>query len=102
MRYSFVFLLLLSASIFSCKSSQSTTTNSAPPSENRSGPSDRQGPPNLDQLFARMDANQDGQLSKSEVKGPLADQFSKIDTNEDGLLSRQEMEKAPRPSRGPR
>ena len=46
-----------------------------------------------------MDADEDGKLSKKEVKGPLKNDFSKIDTNEDGYLSKEELEKAPKPER---
>ncbi len=56
-------------------------------------------PPSIDELFAHMDKNEDGKLSKKEVKGPLKDHFDKIDTNEDGYLSREELENAPKPKR---
>jgi len=46
-----------------------------------------------------MDVDQDGQLAKTEVRGPLQKDFSKIDTNKDGFLSREELEKAPKPKR---
>lgn len=59
----------------------------------------RREPPSIDELFAHMDKNEDGKLSKKEVKGPLKDHFSKIDTNEDGYLSREELESAPKPRR---
>lgn len=60
----------------------------------------QQGPPNFAQLLAEMDANKDGKLAKSEVKGPLLNDFSKIDTNEDGYISEEEFEKAPKPEGG--
>jgi Ca2+-binding EF-hand superfamily protein len=49
-----------------------------------------------------MDTNEDGKLSKDEVKGPLANDFSKIDTNNDGFISKKELEKAPKPRQGGR
>ena len=55
--------------------------------------------PSIDELFEQMDADEDGKLSKKEVKGPLKNDFSKIDTNEDGYLSKEELEKAPKPER---
>lgn len=66
------------------------------------GPGQRQAPPTVDQLFAEMDTNKDGKLSKEEVKGPLANDFSKIDTNKDDFISREEIDKAPKPQHGNR
>ncbi|MEM9076982.1 MAG: EF-hand domain-containing protein [Bacteroidota bacterium] len=56
-------------------------------------------PPSIDQLFEDLDANEDGKLSKKEVKGPLKNHFDKVDLNEDGYLTREELEKAPKPER---
>lgn len=66
--------------------------------------SDREGqerrePPSVDKIFEHMDANEDGKLSKKEVRGPLSHHFDKVDTNEDGFISREELEKAPKPKR---
>lgn len=47
-----------------------------------------------------MDTNNDGKLSKSEVKGPIANDFDSIDTNGDGYISKEEFEAAPKPERG--
>lgn len=55
--------------------------------------------PSVETLLKDMDTNEDGKLSKDEVKGPLKDDFSKIDTNEDGFLSKEEIENAPKPKR---
>ena len=44
-----------------------------------------------------MDANNDGKLSKTEVKGPLKEDFSKIDTNNDGFISKEEIEQISNP-----
>jgi len=41
-----------------------------------------------------MDANSDGKLSISEVKGPPINVFSKIDRNGDGFLTKAELESA--------
>jgi len=46
--------------------------------------------------FAQMDRNQDGKLSKSEVRGPLANDFDRIDANGDGYISKSELPKKPR------
>ncbi|MEM8847121.1 MAG: EF-hand domain-containing protein [Bacteroidota bacterium] len=59
----------------------------------------RRKPPSIDQLFKDLDANEDGKLSKKEVKGPLRNHFDKVDLNEDGYLTREELEKAPKPQR---
>ena len=55
--------------------------------------------PTFEKLLKKMDENEDGKLSKKEVKGPLKEHFSKIDTNEDGFISKKEFEKAPKPKR---
>ena len=60
---------------------------------------ERKGPPTFEELLSKMDKNEDGKLSKEEVKGPLQRHFDQIDTNEDGLLTEEEFEKAPKPER---
>ena len=92
----------------SCGSTKNTVPQeTTPPPEKEMGAQGerRGGPPSVDQLFHQLDTNEDGQLSKSEVKGPLLEQFDAVDTNGDGLLSRKEVENAPKPPRrgeGPR
>ena len=49
--------------------------------------------PNSTTIINQLDANKDGKLSKSEVKGPLKHDFDKIDTNTDGFISKTEIEK---------
>ncbi|WFO16446.1 hypothetical protein M601_001100 [Cellulophaga baltica 4] len=46
-----------------------------------------------------MDKNEDGKLSKDEIKGPLKDNFDAVDTDEDGFITEEEMKNAPRPER---
>lgn len=53
----------------------------------------------VSQVFSKMDVNKDELLSKSEVKGPLANNFSQIDANNDGYISKEELENAPKPER---
>ncbi|MDO5970695.1 EF-hand domain-containing protein [Flavivirga aquimarina] len=53
--------------------------------------------PSIDELFTKMDENEDGKLSEKEVKGPLKKDFAKIDTDEDGFITKEELEKAPKP-----
>lgn len=59
----------------------------------------RRKPPSIDQLFKDLDADEDGKLSRKEVKGPLTKHFNTVDLNEDGYLTREELEKAPKPER---
>ena len=63
---------------------------------------ERREPPTYAKLLEEMDADEDGQLSKEEVKGPLKDNFSEIDTNEDGFISKEEFDEAPKPTGRPR
>jgi Ca2+-binding EF-hand superfamily protein len=46
--------------------------------------------PNPEQLFAKLDADQNGSISQEEAKGPLAKHFDRIDQNSDGSISREE------------
>lgn len=55
--------------------------------------------PTLEEIFKQMDANEDGKLTKEEVKGPLKKDFKKIDANEDGFLTKEEIEKMPKPEK---
>ena len=63
---------------------------------------ERKKPPTFAALLKKMDANEDGKLSKDELKGRLKDNFAKIDTDENGFITEKEFEKAPRPERGPK
>ncbi|WP_036154467.1 EF-hand domain-containing protein [Maribacter forsetii] len=63
---------------------------------------ERKEPPTYAKLLEEMDADEDGQLSEDEVKGPLKDNFSEIDTNEDGFISEEEFDEAPKPKGRPR
>ena len=91
--------LIIGASVLfvSC-ASQNDQSQSGSGGQRRSG--GQGGAPNFSQLLSQMDANKDGKLSKSEVKGRLANDFSRIDSNSDGFITENEMENAPRPQRG--
>ena len=58
------------------------------------------GPPSIDEVF-KMDTNNDGKLSKTEVSGPLLTDFDKIDSNKDGFITRDEFKNAPKPQGRP-
>lgn len=51
----------------------------------------KDNPPTPAEILARFDADQNGSLSKDEVKGPLVKNFDQIDVNGDGELSRKEL-----------
>jgi len=106
-------LIMIAGAVYACSPANQISNGPTNAQQQRQGPG-QQGPggngqqrpggngqnmPSIEQLFAHMDANKDGLLSKEEVKGPLANDFSKIDLNEDGFLSKEEIEKAPKPER---
>ena len=82
---------LIVASMAGCTSPKNTTA-----SQPRDG-----GAPSTEEIFVQMDADKDGRLAKSEVRGPVATDFAKIDTNGDGYISKEELAKAPKPGRRP-
>ncbi len=57
------------------------------------------GPPPVEKIMRDLDTNNDGKIALSEVKGPLKNDFENIDVNEDGFLSKKELKQAPRPKR---
>jgi Ca2+-binding EF-hand superfamily protein len=63
------------------------------------GNQERKAPPSSSELIKQMDSDEDGQLSKSEVKGPIKNDFDTIDKNEDGYLSKDELDSAPKPNK---
>lgn len=92
----------------SCKSKQEAVEKTAVTEAHkqadrgdRADRSPREGRSGADR-FARLDVNNDGKLSKEEMKGPLAEKFDLIDTDKDGFISKEELEKSPRPQRGGR
>ena len=89
-----------------CAKKTQETVQYSPPSKSRNQDDQRQnrrsGPPQFSQLLAEMDANGDGLLSQSEVKGPLGQNFATIDANKDGFISEAELKNAPKPQRGGR
>ncbi|MBS9462216.1 EF-hand domain-containing protein [Flagellimonas sp. 389] len=63
---------------------------------------ERREPPSFEDLLEKMDEDEDGKLSKAEVKGRLKNIFDEIDSDEDGYITEEEFEKAPRPERSNR
>ncbi|KGL63148.1 DUF1566 domain-containing protein [Polaribacter sp. Hel1_85] len=47
--------------------------------------------PDFKELLAKMDQNNDGKISKNEVKGRLKDNFDKRDRNKDGYITEDEL-----------
>ena len=51
----------------------------------------RRGPPDPTRILADMDANNDGEITKAEAKGPLVRDFDRVDANGDGKLTLAEL-----------
>ncbi len=93
--------VLLCLGFMQCKNTEQTAQQPPANRNQNQKPSRQQGPPSVDEFFAKMDVNKDGKLSLEEVEGPLKNDFSKIDTDGDGFLSRAEIEAAPKPQGRP-
>jgi Ca2+-binding EF-hand superfamily protein len=84
--------LALLAALATASSAQDPRKNdkSRPPDPPaRTGPTAEQM---VDSILARLDVNKDGKISRSEARGPIADNFDLIDTNKDGYLDRKELQ----------
>ena len=87
-------------------SAQNTTADTTATTEKRGEKPQGQGKqkkgerPTFAKILTEMDQNNDGKLSKTEVKGPLKNDFAKIDTNSDGFINEAEFKNAPKPQRG--
>jgi len=100
-----VAVLSIALTVLSCKSTsdRGPESNSQRPEKkerHEGGKGERGQRPSASQIISEMDANSDGKLSESEVKGPIKNDFSKIDTDGDGFLTEEELENAPKPERG--
>ena len=60
----------------------------------------QKAPPSMEEAFEMFDENKDGKLAYNEVKGPLQNDFAQIDTDQDGFISKAELKNAPKPERG--
>jgi Ca2+-binding EF-hand superfamily protein len=48
----------------------------------------------VEQIFARLDTNKDGKISRAEAEGPLEKNFDQLDLNKDGFLDKSEVRRA--------
>lgn len=55
------------------------------------GPGGREGRPNPGELFKRLDANQDGKLTKDELPPGMLEGFARLDADGDGTASQEEL-----------
>lgn len=69
--------------LISCKSNQVKKEEQEPNGQR----------PSSAQIISELDSNEDGKLSQSEVKGPIAEDFTNIDSNNDGFLTIEELHK---------
>jgi Ca2+-binding EF-hand superfamily protein len=88
--------LAVTSLLISCKSNQESTETVSKQARIVEVKGERHNP---EEMFAQMDSNNDGKLSKDEVKGPLNEKFSEIDSNSDGFISKNELTNAPKPER---
>ena len=81
--------------LISCASNKETAQNAkaTPPERNINQKGDH-----VSRLLEEFDSNNDGRLAKREVKGPLLENFAKIDTDQNGFLSKEELRNAPKPN----
>jgi Ca2+-binding EF-hand superfamily protein len=77
--------LLLAACNKNTTSPNSTNTT---PNAERAARSGKK--PEFKNVLARVDANNDGKISKSEAKGPLVNAFDKLDADGDGFITEKE------------
>ena len=60
----------------------------------RGGPGGSGGPPPIDQVFERSDANGDGKLTQDELPPQVAERIMKADADGDGAVTKEELEQA--------
>ena len=59
----------------------------------------REDRPSFDQVANGLDTNKDGKISKAEAKGRLSNHFAKVDADNDGFISKAEFENIPQSGR---
>ena len=52
--------------------------------------------PSAEEMFKRLDTNQDGKLSKDEVPDRMKEKLDKSDANQDGFITLEEIRQTPR------
>src|SRR5687768_13754858 len=57
----------------------------------RPEPPKRPGAAMVDDVFRRMDRNQDGKIDRKEAQARVAENFDRLDANKDGFVDRDEM-----------
>jgi hypothetical protein len=97
-------ILFLSVASCTNKTKNMGTTESAPsqqqqPPPQNGGNGQRRQPPAFTDVLAKLDADKDGKISKTEAQGPLKNHFSRIDTDGDGFITAEEFKKIPPPPR---
>ena len=99
-----IFIGVAALGFTACKSTKDAaqTDDQVETRSSRDGKRGGKGRPDPTQMLAQMDANKDGKLDKTEVKGPMAENFSSFDTNNDGFITLEELKNAPKPQRGGR
>lgn len=107
-----IFLCLIVFSLAACTAKTTETTaveqetTTQPKRGNQNGQNPAKGEkgkrPQFSDLLAKMDANKDGKLAKSEIQGRLKDDFDKVDTDNDGFITETEFKNMPKPGRGKR
>lgn len=66
------------------------------------GPRGMRGPRDMAGMMLRhADTNQDGKISRDEVRAEADQRFDRLDANRDGFIDKAEMEKMRGPGRGP-
>lgn len=53
-----------------------------------------------EQMFSRLDLDEDGMLSSIEMNTPLVEKFERLDSNQDGVISEEELSQMPFRHRG--
>ena len=75
-------LIVVSSMITNAAPTENDKTNNVPPPKL-----------NINQVFEKLDTNNDGKISKDEARGRIKENFDKIDADKDGFVSKEEAKK---------